>query len=291
MNIRVPGVLLSVAGSIACPAPVEPSTTNTETSTGTGDDAPSLGSTTDGGSGGRESSDGGSGDGSSGGDTGSGSTDGGSNGSSSDGSSSDDASEPVCGNGIIEDAEQCDDGNLEPGDGCSSRCTDEFKRVFITSEVYGSNLGGLDGADDLCQQRADAAGLRGEFRAWLSDSVESPLTRFTPSAVPYVRIDGVQVASDWADLTDGEIDAVIGVDEFGGAAPVADTNCGEMRPTVWCNTTISGGPNNPANTCGDWTGAPGGSSWGMADLTNEGWTEGCTGSGCQVMSALYCFEQ
>jgi cysteine-rich repeat protein len=32
---------------------------------------------------------------------------------------------PVCGNGILEDGEQCDDGNLLPGDGCSSACACE----------------------------------------------------------------------------------------------------------------------------------------------------------------------
>lgn len=29
---------------------------------------------------------------------------------------------PVCGNGIVEDGEECDDGNLTNGDGCSSAC-------------------------------------------------------------------------------------------------------------------------------------------------------------------------
>jgi cysteine-rich repeat protein len=31
-------------------------------------------------------------------------------------------SEPVCGNGILEDGEQCDDGNTLPGDGCCDLC-------------------------------------------------------------------------------------------------------------------------------------------------------------------------
>ena len=32
---------------------------------------------------------------------------------------------PICGNGLIEDGEQCDDGNSSNGDGCSSICTTE----------------------------------------------------------------------------------------------------------------------------------------------------------------------
>src|SRR5699024_11837435 len=31
-------------------------------------------------------------------------------------------SDPVCGNGIVEDGEACDDGNTTSGDGCSSSC-------------------------------------------------------------------------------------------------------------------------------------------------------------------------
>ena len=32
---------------------------------------------------------------------------------------------PVCGNGIVEDGEQCDDGNITDGDGCSCECVNE----------------------------------------------------------------------------------------------------------------------------------------------------------------------
>ncbi len=33
--------------------------------------------------------------------------------------------EPVCGNGLLEGSEQCDDGNPDPGDGCSDACAPE----------------------------------------------------------------------------------------------------------------------------------------------------------------------
>src|SRR5260370_35116845 len=38
------------------------------------------------------------------------------------GDACDDAQARVCGNGIIEQGEQCDDGNAIPGDGCSGVC-------------------------------------------------------------------------------------------------------------------------------------------------------------------------
>jgi cysteine-rich repeat protein len=40
---------------------------------------------------------------------------------------------PVCGNGILEDGEQCDDGNLLPGDGCCDTCD-------IEVPVCGNNI-------------------------------------------------------------------------------------------------------------------------------------------------------
>ena len=39
---------------------------------------------------------------------------------------------PVCGNRIKEGAEQCDDGNLVNGDGCSSSCLTETSKSTLT---------------------------------------------------------------------------------------------------------------------------------------------------------------
>jgi cysteine-rich repeat protein len=39
--------------------------------------------------------------------------------------------ECVCGNGIIEDGETCDDGNVTSGDGCSATCTVETPPVAV----------------------------------------------------------------------------------------------------------------------------------------------------------------
>lgn len=52
------------------------------------------------------------------------------------------------------------------------------KTVFVTSQTYTGNLGGLAGADAQCNLLAKAAGLEGSYLAWLSDATESPSTRF-----------------------------------------------------------------------------------------------------------------
>ncbi len=44
---------------------------------------------------------------------------------------------PMCGDGVVDPGEQCDDGNTMPGDGCSATCT-----VEITAGGGGCNAGG-----------------------------------------------------------------------------------------------------------------------------------------------------
>jgi cysteine-rich repeat protein len=55
---------------------------------------------------------------------------------------------PVCGDGVIEIPEQCDDGNTNPGDGCSATCTEEdgYHCVGEPSECFPLCIDGiLDG--------------------------------------------------------------------------------------------------------------------------------------------------
>ncbi len=63
----------------------------------------------------------------------------------------------VCGNGVLEPPEQCDDGNTSSGDGCSSTCTIEAPPVCGNGIVEGNeqcddgNLSNGDGCSSLCQ--------------------------------------------------------------------------------------------------------------------------------------------
>jgi len=50
----------------------------------------------------------------------------------------------TCGDGVVDDGEQCDDGNTTPGDGCSATCT-----VEITAGGGGCNAGGVGGVGSL----------------------------------------------------------------------------------------------------------------------------------------------
>ena len=88
-------------------------------------------------------------------------------------------------------------------------------RVFVTDRSYVPDFGGLEGADGVCAKEAAAAGIAGRFLAWLSDSSRSPATRFAHPSRSWARLDGVVVATDWADLTDGSLDAPIEVTSTG----------------------------------------------------------------------------
>ena len=196
-----------------------------------------------------------------------------------------------CGDGFAEaGVEECDDGNEVDGDGCTTQCLAENKRAFVSSMLYDGNLGGLAGADAKCQALADAANLPGTYMAWISTAGGSPSTRFTQSTTPYVRVDGTQIAANWAALIDGSIDAALNLTESGGAAPVGNTSCaGGGHPTVWSATSQSGTYSGSA--CTDFTSTAGSGLWGEANMTNTSWTSWCSGGVCTWTSSIYCFQQ
>jgi hypothetical protein len=173
-------------------------------------------------------------------------------------------------------------------DGCSEFCTMDAKLVFVTSQVYDGNLGGLMGADAKCQALAAAADLEGNYKAWVSTNQVngSPATRFTQSVIPYVRIDGVKIAENWADLIDSSLLAPINVTELGGPAPMTNF-C--TASSVYTGTNPNGTPIN-AN-CSNWTSTEVGSTWGEASSIIGAWSYGCLGGSCAWMASLYCFQQ
>lgn len=155
--------------------------------------------------------------------------------------------------------------------------------VFVTSAVFGAQLGGVEGADAKCQDAADAAGLDGTFRAWLSTATSSPMANFHQSATPYVRVDGVEIAGDWSDLIDGDLAAPLEVDEWGNVQ-----NNGECG-NVWTNTLRDGKPHDE-DGCTGWTSLQDAALLGRSDITNYFWTEGCV-QDCLKQYHLFCVEQ
>jgi hypothetical protein len=181
---------------------------------------------------------------------------------------------------------------------CTSRCGPVKKkgckklvncgpcRVFVTSTTHDGNLGGLSGADAICQNLAVSASLPGTYRAWLSDDSQSPSTRFSQSSGPYELLNGVAIASSWADLTDGTLAAPITLAENG-----ATFNALAFR--AWTNTLANGtGGGTLDENCAEWTTGANGSNGdeGQPAATSDNWTDIASGT-CNNQFHLYCFQQ
>jgi len=186
--------------------------------------------------------------------------------------------------------EECDDGNLDSADGCSPECQYEVKHAFVSSTLFNGNMGGLGGADAACQQLADQAGLPGVYLTWLSTFDTSPAARFNHWVGRYVRVDGVVIADNWNDLTDGTLDAPLNLDEHGNPPPVSNA-CFSANP-VWTNTDTDGTKHEGGDTCQGWTWSGiGPGHHGNFSSTGSQWTTFCIGGACTVLSTIYCFEQ
>ena len=171
-----------------------------------------------------------------------------------------------------------------------------IKTVFVTSSKHSGDLKtsgggatGLEGADNICNLRAQEGGLPGTYTSWLSDSTTDAKDRVTQSSVPYRRTDGVLVADDFADLTDCTnpfcLQASIDIDEIGGFVSVE---------AVWTGTNTVGTV-VAGRTCNDWTATgqnPGGRV-GFTGQLNKDWTSNVN-FGCnplpQFRLHLYCMQ-
>lgn len=152
--------------------------------------------------------------------------------------------------------------------------------VFATSISVSAAMGGLGGADSICAQRALAGGLAGTFKAWLSTSTTSAISRLG-SASGWVRPDGLPFANSQADLVAGRILYPLRLDEFG-----TDVFATKAFTSTLGEGTLNGG----VSTCSDWTSTidqiPAGA--GLTSLSTTGWTTGAFAP-CGSQQRLYCF--
>lgn len=156
----------------------------------------------------------------------------------------------------------------------------------MSSTTATGDLGGLTGADDTCQNLAEAANLPGTYMAWLSDSTGSPATRFTRATVPYVLVNGDVVANSYADLTDGSnLNRAINLTEEGVGGAIAPNQ-------VWTSTGDDGEQQVNPDNCDDWsksTNAFNG-DFGLKSSVAPSWT-GSDTRACDLESRIYCFQQ
>ena len=173
--------------------------------------------------------------------------------------------------------------------------SNDFFRVFVSSQGYHGNLEGLAGADAKCLSLATQAGLDGNWMAYLGIEGVSPQSRLFPSTKPYYRLDGNRVANDWNDLLDYPLIEPINLDENGGLVPASTVWTGSA---AWVQTYVG----ITSDTCDRWTintgyfkrGYGGNTQdWELNPLGQQepGRWEGFTASQCALFNRLYCFEQ
>lgn len=170
------------------------------------------------------------------------------------------------------DADDADSGCV-PGVPCGPS---NINRAFVTSttHVLGA-LGGLAGADAICNQRAAAAGLDGTYVAWLSSSTATAASRLA-NASGWVRTDGKPFAKSRGDLLAGRLLYPLELDETG------------TRLLVPAEDRLLGtGDGSVSSTCGDWASLDGDVMAGLFTRVGRRWTQAGV-KGCKTPSRLYC---
>jgi hypothetical protein len=151
--------------------------------------------------------------------------------------------------------------------------------MFVTSQTFHGDLGGLAGADAKCRAAAQAQGLKGTFVALLSATGSDALSRLG-SARGWVRRDGKPFADTVNDLKQRKFFYPPRIDETGKDVGSAFVFSGSTE-----NGALAAG-----QTCSDWTvGASNArASAGFADGGASGWMTGGQPT-CSSMARLFCF--
>lgn len=207
--------------------------------------------------------------------------------------------------GLLEtegDGDLCEDGIDNDCDGlideedvadCGGRA---FRYVFITSQTFDGNMGGLAGADALCNIAADASTSskligHNAFTAWLSDSNTDAIDRVSlGNGVEYRQLDSGDTLTFPAAASSPYIPLVAIITDENG-----DDNM--LGSFVWTATLNNGteDDNEDFNLCLNWTSTEGG----LIDIygfSTPGhpllWTNSGVGvpPGCNNALKLYCFE-
>jgi hypothetical protein len=167
-------------------------------------------------------------------------------------------------------------GSTEAQDAAPDDANDEVANLaFVTTTTYNGNLGGVEGANALCNEQATVAGLVGDFVA---------VPRSTDQDDPTIALAGStgwkSIAGKWVFETREQVNA---------AEPInALTNARGYIPTTWSG---SGG-----NSCTGWTDASVGSiggtkTWRAWGSVNDIGQANAGPRSCDEFYALSCFER
>ncbi len=180
---------------------------------------------------------------------------------------------------------------VETGAGGAIELPELAGNIIFLTEAYGNGdlaswpdatpgTTGIAAGDSICNKLAADAGLpwQGSYEAWLSDSNIAAADRFKHD-VSWQRLDGIEVAANLAELTDGVIPASV---------LVTDQGKYRMHQQVWTGTGPDGSAD--AKNCSDWVSTEGTGLYGVSVFTYERWTDFTSGSCGNAGLRLYCLS-
>lgn len=133
-------------------------------------------------------------------------------------------------------------------------------------------------ADQECSNLARNAGVSGSYKAWFSEASSSVISRFSQSSGPYVNMSNQTLATNWADLTDGNLQQPIRFTE-----QINDIS-GSATPLYATGSQIDGSFSGFA--CSNQSVV----TTGFSGSTSASWTNLRVDS-CNVALRLLCVEQ
>jgi hypothetical protein len=158
------------------------------------------------------------------------------------------------------------------------------RRVFVSTQMFTGNLGGISGADHTCQSLANAAQLGGSWKAWVSDSTSSPSTRFAQAAVGYRLLNGTLLATGWTGLVSGALLHGIDLTEQHSTAANSEVWTGTLESGIAIGSNVCSGFTSSANAATH-------AVIGNTSRTDIGWSNATAQSCDHNNLRIYCVEQ
>ncbi|MEM6954085.1 MAG: hypothetical protein AAF645_00310 [Myxococcota bacterium] len=184
---------------------------------------------------------------------------------------------------LLEDAEAIDaPPDIAPVD--EGMPPSGFNRVFVSSQTFAMNLGGVAPYDAACNDLARAAGLEDEsesnFIAWMSDRSSSAASRLG-EARGFVRVNGEAFADE---LLASEVFRAVLLDESGASVPLEEVVATGTNPDGTSSTGTTG-------NCDNWSdlSLSSAATTGRADGGSRAWTSRGR-STCSIARRIYCLE-
>ena len=156
------------------------------------------------------------------------------------------------------------------------------KRIFITSQMFQGNLGGLVGADAICTSQATQ--LAGSWKAWLSTTTVNAIDRIA-NVGPWYDTHGTQIFANHA--------ALMSMPSVGLNYDAAGTFLGSHK--IWTGTGFGGtylAALSGSAPCSEWTSSAmnGQAKVGQVGRADVAWTAQ-SNTTCDQDAHLICIEQ